>query len=137
MRFFLSVICLLFPALVLAEDLLIIANPQVSASSISTQDLAAIYLIKKTAWPDGLSIVPVNREAASDVREQFSEIVLEHSPRELAEYWNRLRFQGKQPPLVQTSDQAVIGFVRNVPGAIGYIFADQRPAGVKVLVRLP
>lgn len=137
MRRLLFLLLLFFSALAQAEGLLIVAHPQVPVSSISAQELASIYLIQKTAWPGGLSVVPVNREAASNVREHFSDTVLEHTPRELADYWNRLRFQGKQPPLVQTSDQAVVGFVRSVPGAIGYIAAAQAPSGVKVLARLP
>lgn len=137
MRVFLLMLCLLLPALTQAEGLLIVAHPQVPATSISAEELASIYLIQKTAWSSGLPVVPVNREASSSVREHFSETVLERSPRELADYWNRLRFQGKLPPLVQTSDQAVVGFVRNVPGAIGYIAGGQVPSGVKVLARLP
>lgn len=137
MRVFLLMLCLLFPAFGQAEGLLIVAHPQVPATTISTEELASIYLIQKTAWSGGLPVVPVNREASSGVREHFSETVLERSPRELADYWNRLRFQGKLPPLVQTSDQAVVGFVRSVPGAIGYIAGGQAPTGVKVLARLP
>lgn len=137
MRALLLVLCVLFSALAQADGLLVVANPHTPASSVSAEDLAAIYLVKKTTWPGGLPVVPVNREASSSERAHFSESVLNRSPRELADYWNRLRFQGKQPPLVQTSDQAVVGFVRNVPGAIGYIAAGQTPAGVKVLAKLP
>lgn len=129
--------CLLLPAMAQAEGLMIVAHLQVPASNITAEELASIYMIQKTVWPNGLPVVPVNREASSSVRVHFSETVLEHSPRELADYWNRLRFQGKLPPLVQTSDQAVVGFVRNVPGAIGYIAAGQTPTGVKVLARMP
>ncbi|MDD5298008.1 MAG: hypothetical protein PHU46_13955 [Rhodocyclaceae bacterium] len=116
---------------------MIVAHPQVPEDSITAEELASIYLIQRRAWSGGLPVVPVNREASSSVREHFSETVLDRTPRELADYWNRLRFEGKLPPLVQTSDQAVVGFVRNVPGAIGYIAAGQGHAGVKVLVRLP
>jgi len=93
--------------------------------------------LKKTSWGNNIPMVPVNREANSPVREKFSEAVFNLSPQELAEYWNQLRFKGKLPPLVQTSDQAVLGFVRSVPGAIGYIDASQATTGVKVLMRLP
>jgi ABC-type phosphate transport system substrate-binding protein len=137
MRALLLILCLLSAQFVRAEGLLVIASPQVPADTISTEELAAIYLTQKTAWPGGLPIVPINREAASAVRERFSEYVFERSPRELADYWNRLRFQGKLPPLIQVSDQAIIGFVRSVPGAIGYIDAGQTVTGVKILKRLP
>jgi ABC-type phosphate transport system substrate-binding protein len=99
--------------------------------------MAAIYTLKKTIWANNLQMVPVNREANSSLREKFSESVFNLAPQDLAEYWNQLRFKGKLPPLVQTSDQAVLGFVRNVPGAIGYVDASQVPTGVKILLRLP
>ena len=117
--------------------LLVIASAQVPDTAISAEQLADIYTLKKAFWADKTQVVPVNREASSAERERFSEAVFKLSPQELAEYWNRLRFQGKLPPLVQTSDQAVLGFVRNVPGAIGYINANQAPTDVKVLIRLP
>lgn len=120
-----------------AEGLLVIASPQVPDATISVKQLADIYSLKKTFWADASQVVAVNREASSAEREKFSGAVFNLSPQELAEYWNRLSFQGKLPPLVQTSDQAVLGFVRSVPGAIGYINANQVPTGVKVLLRLP
>ena len=120
-----------------AEGLLVIASPNVPDTRVSVEQLADIYMMKKAFWADKTQVVPVNREASSMEREKFSEAIFDLSPQELAEYWNRLRFQGKFPPLVQTSDQAVLGFVRSVPGAIGYINANHVPAEVKVLIRLP
>jgi ABC-type phosphate transport system substrate-binding protein len=104
-----------------AEGLIIIASPLVSDTAISIKQLADIYSLKKTFWADASPMVPVNREVSSVERTKFSEAVFNLSPQELAEYWNRLTFQGKLPPLIQTSDQAVLGFVRSVPGAIGYM----------------
>ena len=137
MPIFLLLLGLLLGPSAHAEALLVIANPQVPAVAVSAEELSAIYLLQRTAWSNGTPVAPVNREASSPEREAFSEKIFRRSPAELSEYWNRLRFQGKIPPLVQTSDQAVLGFVRKVPGAIGYVEAAQAPAGVKVLLRLP
>ena len=137
MRILLLILGILYASSGHAEDLLVIASPVIPDTSISVQQLADIYSLKKTFWIDASPVIPVNREASSAEREKFSEAVFNLSPQELAEYWNRLSFQGKLPPLVQTSNQAVLGFVRSVPGAIGYIYADHVPAGVKVLLKLP
>ena len=137
MRVLLLIFGALWASFSLAGELLVIASPQVPDNTISAKQLADIYMLKKNFWPDKTQVVPVNREASSADREKFSEAIFNLSPQELAEYWNRLRFQGKLPPLVQTSDQAVLGFVRSVPGAIGYINANQAPTGVKILMRLP
>jgi ABC-type phosphate transport system substrate-binding protein len=137
MRVLLLILGVLWATLVQAGGLLVIASSQVPDGAISVKQLADIYALNKTYWSNQIQVVPVNREALSEEREKFSEAVFNLSPLELAEYWNRLSFQGKLPPLVQTSDQAVLGFVRSVPGAIGYINADQQPTGVKILLRLP
>jgi ABC-type phosphate transport system substrate-binding protein len=121
----------------LADGLLIIGSPQIPVASVSIEQLADIYSLKKDFWSEDLQVVPVNREASSAERKRFTERVFNLSPQQLGEYWNRLSFQGKLPPPVQVSDQAVLGFVRSIPGAIGYINGNQAPAGVKVLLRLP
>jgi ABC-type phosphate transport system substrate-binding protein len=137
MRVLLLILGILWTLSGQAGGLLVIASTQVPDVNISVKQLADIYTLKRNFWADQTQVVPVNREASSVEREKFSEAVFNLSPLELAEYWNRLRFQGKLPPLVQISDQAVLGFVRNVPGAIGYINANQVPTGVKILIRLP
>lgn len=120
-----------------AEDLLVIGHPGLPFASVSNEELASIYLIKKLQWPGGMQIVPVNREASSPVRTRFSELVLRQAPNALAAYWNQMHFKGKLPPLVQESDAAVLAFVQKVPGAIGYIGAGSAPVNVKVLARVP
>lgn len=120
-----------------AEDLLVIGHPALPSASVSNEELANIYLIKKLQWPGGLPIVPVNREAASHARARFSELVLRQAPNALAAYWNQMHFKGKLPPLIQESDAAVLAFVQNVPGAIGYVGAGSAPVNVKVLARVP
>jgi ABC-type phosphate transport system substrate-binding protein len=121
-----------------ADDILIIANASVTANTpLDTGRIAAMYLLRVTTWPDGTRIVPVNREAGSDLRAQFTADVLMQDNSSLAAYWNEMHFMGKMPPVVQQSEQAMIAFVRRVPGAIGYISAGvMPPPDVKVLARV-
>lgn len=137
MRTLLLTFGILWASLSEAGGLLVIASPQVPVEAISIKQLADIYALKKTRWSDQTQVVPVNREATGIERENFSEKVFSLSPQELSDFWNKLRFQGKQPPVIQSSDMAVLAFVRNIPGAIGYISANSQPTGVKVLLRLP
>ncbi|MDB5393491.1 MAG: hypothetical protein JWM91_997 [Rhodospirillales bacterium] len=117
-----------------AEQLLIIANPSVGdIAPLSLKEVAAIYLLRITAWPNGAHIVPVNREIASEVRTDFTAAVLQQDTTSLAAYWNAMHFQGKLPPVVQESELAMLAFVQRVPGAVGYISADTPAVGVKVL----
>jgi ABC-type phosphate transport system substrate-binding protein len=118
-------------------SVIVIANPSVPLASISLKELVAIYMLRVTHWQNGEVVVPVNQEADSRVRSRFSEAVLGQPPMALANYWNQMHFQGKNPPLIMDSDQAVAAFVRNVPGAIGYVNANAPVDGVKIVGRLP
>ena len=121
-----------------AEPLLIVANPSVGdGASLTLKDVAAIYLLRVTVWPDGTHVIPVNREVASDLRTKFSVAVLKQDTASLAAYWNEMHFQGKLPPIIQESEPAMLAFVQRVPGAIGYISASTDPVGVKVLAHVP
>ena len=114
-----------------------IANAGVPASSLSVETLAAIYSRRMMVWGNGVSIVPVNREAGARERLDFSLRVFGRSPEALAGYWSRMHFQGVNPPLVLESDAAVVAFVRDVPGAIGYVEKGTPLAGTKILKHLP
>jgi ABC-type phosphate transport system substrate-binding protein len=121
-----------------AEDLLIIANPSINvAAPLTLRQIAAIYLLRMTAWADGSHIIPVNREATSEIRAKFTSAVLHEDNSSLGAYWNKMHFQGKLPPVVQESEPAMLAFVQKVPGAVGYISASTPPVDVKVLCRVP
>jgi ABC-type phosphate transport system substrate-binding protein len=119
------------------EDLLIIANPSVEVpAQLTFRQIAAIYLLRTTTWPDGSRIIPVNREADSTLRRKFSSTVVGLDSGSLASYWSEMHFQGKMPPVLQESEPAMLAFVQRVPGAVGYISAATAPLGVKVLSRV-
>jgi ABC-type phosphate transport system substrate-binding protein len=120
-----------------ARTIYVIANPSIPVSQLSQQELETIYLLRQAYWPDGNLIVPVNREAASDIRGFFSGIVLRQSPRSLSTYWDQMHFRGKSPPVVQASNDSVVAFVRKIPGAIGYVENIVGLDGVKVIAELP
>src|SRR5579863_6333207 len=85
-----------------ADEILIIANPSVdSSTAITLNQIALIYLLRTTAWPDGSHVVPVNREATSEIRAKFTASVLREDNASLAAYWNEMHFKGKEPPVVQ------------------------------------
>lgn len=127
----------LFGGAARADELLIIANSSVyTGRPVSLKLIAAIYLLRVTTWPDGTHIIPVNREATSPTRAKFTSRVLRQDDVDLAAYWNEMHYLGKLPPVVQESDEAMLAFVRNVPGAVGYISAATAPVNVKVLAHV-
>lgn len=118
-------------------DLLVIAHPDTPLQQINADQLADIFTAKMKSWPDGKRIIPVNREANSVTRGDFSQAVFNEPPEALADYWAKLQFKGEKPPLIQESDNGALLFVQRVPGAIAYVNKSIAVSGVKILITLP
>jgi len=85
-------------------------------------ELRRIFMKQLRMWPHAESIVPVDWDATSEVRQEFCRRVLGRSVREMAEFWVQQSItQGLAPPSTQKSARAVLRFVANVPGAISYV----------------
>lgn len=125
----------LLPSCVAAADepMAIIVAPG-HAREVKKDELALIFKRKKLFWNDGGKVQPVNLPASSPLRRVFSHAVLGTSPEELEKYWNDMYFHGISPPFVLTSEEAVLRFVAETPGAIGYV--GYCNAGTRVAVAL-
>jgi hypothetical protein len=101
------------------------------AKSLKKDDLALLFKRKKLFWADGTKAQPANLPTSHPLRRAFSQAVLGHTPEELEKYWNDLYFHGVSPPHVLASEEAVLRFIAETPGAIGYVpfcSADSRVA---------
>lgn len=134
---------LLFSAGLFAEEadfnIAVVVSPQEVAEKLklSPNSLKLIYLRKQLYWPNGKRIAPVNLDASTVLRNQFSQTVLGSLPKQQVDYWNGLYFNGVQPPHSVSSDEAVIRFITETKGAIGYIHqchVDERVQPVLWLV---
>ena len=119
-----------------AEELAVIVHPT-RTTALDASEIAQIYLKQRRRWPEGSTIVPVNREPDSAERKQFASAVLGQTPQQLAVYWNRRYFHGVQPPATLASEEAVKRFVAREPRAIGYVRVSALDASVRVALRLP
>jgi ABC-type phosphate transport system substrate-binding protein len=110
-----------------------ITNP---VRTLAVADLRRIFMKQMRMWPHGESIVPVDWDATSPIRESFSQQVLARSVREMADYWvQQAVTQGLTPPSTQRSSRALLRFVASVAGAIGYVppgEADDTVAVIKI-----
>jgi hypothetical protein len=132
MRRLLLLCFLLLPALAQAGDeaLAVIVAPG-HGKVLKKEDLALVFKRKKLFWSDGGKMQPVNLPASNPLRRVFSQAVLGATPEELEKYWNDMYFHGFSPPFVLGSDEAVLRFVAETPGAVGYVplcSADSRVA---------
>jgi hypothetical protein len=90
---------------------------------ISARDLMLVYKRKLMFWSGGARIHPVNLPSDQAARKQFSFAVLKSLPEAQAAYWNDMYYHGISPPHVEFSAEAVLRFVADTQGAIGYVQA--------------
>ena len=83
-----------------------IANP---VDTLTVAELRRIFLKQQRLWAHGDTIVPVDWDAASQMRHVFSQIVLGRSVREMAEYWVSRRHPGARSTVNAQLGLAVAG----------------------------
>ncbi|WP_020649597.1 hypothetical protein [Solimonas variicoloris] len=111
----------------------VIAAPARAEARLDLDTLALIYQRKRQYWPDGSRIQPVNLAADHPLRLAFSRAVLGMDAAALESYWNEQYFRGVRPPYVVASSEAMLRFVAETPGAIGYVDACLAGEGVAVI----
>jgi ABC-type phosphate transport system substrate-binding protein len=117
-----------------SQQFLVIVHPSSSISSISTEDLSKLFLKKKFKWPDGTGARPVDLPATSEIRKAFSKSVHGKGANTIEASWQRKIFTGRAvPPPKKASSADVVFYVRDHPGAVGYIHPSTTPEGCKVL----
>ncbi len=106
----------------------VVVNPDVAGSRIKRELLAQIFLKEALRWGKGPRIVVVDQSLRSEAREQFSRLVLGQSRHEVLRHWRLQieRSEGRRPPKVLESDEAVLRFVAAEAGAVGYVSADAK-----------
>ena len=123
----------------LAEDnkaiiAIVVANNQnVDELKLAPNQLSLIYWRKQLYWPKGLRIKPVNLSTEHPLRLQFSQAILGSAPKAQIDYWNGQYFNGVLPPYSVNSEEAVLRYVAQTKGAIGYVDACTADARVNTL----
>lgn len=123
-----GVLMLLWASVPAAEgqSFVIVVNKANPVKSLSVTELRRIFMKQTRMWPHAESMVPVDWDATSEIRQEFSRQVLNRSVREMAEFWVQQSVtQGLAPPSTQKSSRAVLRFVASVPGAISYMPPDE------------
>lgn len=109
----------------------IVVHADSSVTSITKGELSKIFLKRLRTWEDGTPAIPVDQAPDSPARREFSMFVHERSVVNVEVYWKRLIFSGRAvPPKEVATDEAVLEFVRNTPGAVGYVSKSARLEGV-------
>ena len=113
-----------------AADLKIIANPSLTASSVSADELKAVFLVTKTSL-NGDHVEPV-LDKGGPTHDAFLRRYLGKTDAALSIYYRSLVFTGKAfMPKTLESDAEVADYVAKTKGAIGYVKSDTSAPGVK------
>ena len=128
-----TALCALLSISAFGADFRVIANGTVRASSISADDIKAVFLQEKSSLSDGSRVVPVLAKGGP-AHETFVRQYLGKTEDALMTYYRSLVFTGKGlMPKTLASDAEVLAYVAKTKGAIGYISSSAGTEGVKVL----
>jgi ABC-type phosphate transport system substrate-binding protein len=112
----------------------VIVNKANPVKSLTLVELRRLFMKQTRMWPHAESVVPVDWDATSPLREAFAQRVLGRSVREMADFWVQQSItQGLTPPSTQRSTRAMLRFVASVNGAIGYVPAGEADDTVSVI----
>jgi TonB family protein len=117
-----------------AGDVKVIANPSVTASSISIAELRTVFLLQRKTLIEGSPVAPViGRNGVTT--DAFMKRYLNRDIEEVRTYYQGLVFTGKGAmPKQLNSDAEMVDYVARTKGAIGYVGGSTNTVGVKVLV---
>jgi ABC-type phosphate transport system substrate-binding protein len=131
---FIAAAVLLSTATLAGADPVLVVNAATTAD-ISDEAAAKIFLRQVKTFPDGSPASPVSQKE-SPVTEAFRAQVLKKNASQLKAYWAQQVFTGGgKPPSELDGDDAVLKYVAETPGGIGYVESGKTKAGVRVIKR--
>lgn len=100
----------------------VIVNKKNNAISLTQKDVSDLFLKKKSKWSDGTTVLPVDLNSNSKVREDFSKSIHGKSTSAIRNFWQQAAFSGTaSAPPEKSNDEEIIEYVKRNPGAIGYV----------------
>jgi len=114
----------------------VVANPKAPAIALDRTSLRDIFLKRIVIDGAGSALVPLNLPPDDPLRAAFASVLIGKTPDALQRYWNERYFQGVSPPYVVRSQEAMLRFIAETPGALGYVASCQVDDRVRVVAEL-
>jgi len=112
----------------------LVVNKANAASSLERGEVAKMFMKQSMKWAGGQAVAPVDQSPSAAVRERFSTDIHGKTVGAVQSAWQRVIFSGRGvPPPEVASDEAVIAFVAEHPGGIGYVGEAAATDRVKVV----
>jgi len=119
---------------ILADDVAIIANKQVSISEISSKQATDLWLGKKKQVSGSGILIPVDIGQNERSYKDFYQKVVNKNPKQVKLYWGKQMFGGKNfPPKRLYDDASILKWVSETANGVGYVNANNVNDTVKVL----
>ena len=116
-----------------AQNFRIVVHESNSTASLTRAEASDLFLKKTVKWKNGAEVQPVDQKASSAVRAEFTQAVHGKSMAAVQSYWQQQIFSGRGvPPQEAAGDRAVLEWVQNNVGGIGYVSADAPVSGFNV-----
>lgn len=130
-RIMIILMTVLSPALLLAGDVIVIANKNVPDSQLTKDEVKAIFLGEKTKWSNDSKVSFVVLKTPED-QEKFMKDYVGKSPSQFNNFWKQQVFTGKgKMPEAFDDVKALLDYVAKTDGAIAYISSDAPVDNVK------
>lgn len=117
-------------------ELAIIVNKSNPNDNLSFSELREYFMAERNNWASGAGKVRViMREPGGAEREAVLRLIYDMNEKDFNSYFLGKKFRGEilEEPRLRTSTPDMIKTISNVPGAIGYVRADEVDASVKVI----
>ena len=109
-----------YPITPAIAEIIIVANSGVQESVVSAYDLKQIFLRKKKNLAGGVVTIAVQKK--TDIHAEFLRKFIKKTPSQFKRYYKKMIFSGKgKSPLVLQDDAAMLSWVAQTPGAMGYV----------------
>jgi hypothetical protein len=115
----------------------VVTAPTPPAITLDRVTLRDIFLKRIVIDNAGKPLVPLNLAPDDPLRAAFSQVLLGKAPDALQRFWNERYFQGVSPPYVVRSQEAMLRFIAETPGAVGYVASCRADERVRVVAELP
>jgi len=116
------------------EQFVLISNQNFPVSHLLKGQIKQIYL-KRIRFIKNIPIIPINYTAQNPLRKDFEKSLLKLSSKKRKRYWMNEHYLGIRPPIIQSSVESAIAFVKKVDGAVAYIPDTKLPADIRVLYK--
>ncbi len=115
-------------------EVVVVVSAKSSQTNLKADQVADIFLGKRSAYPDGADAVPIDQPENSSSREAFYAALTGKTPALLKAYWSKLLFTGQgQPPRELPNADAIKKLIASNSRFIGYMDKDALDDNVKVV----